>query len=337
VERVRRRPHRYAGAGEEPAELNRFVAPTCEEYVDRYLGEYSRRHKASSLHAQTHRLQRFREDFAGRSLDISRAELKQWIDGEGPWSERGPIPKSQIPAIISLFNHAIDEGELPSARSPARKLTWRSKKRADQPPPSPEEFEALVAACSALGEYGPRMRALLLFAAYTLMRPSELYALEWSDIDFEWMRIRKERRFYRGTVEEPKTGPKVIALTPPARDAIKGLPRNSKLVFTSKKGKQLNPRALSVYWNIVLDSAGLRFRFYHATKHYGVHHMWTELGLSPRAIAAQAGWQLDNANRMLAVYGHGEMGALEEVDAAFHRSVGFPSRAVGARLDSWHS
>jgi integrase len=321
----------------ERGELSRCVVPTCEEYVDRYLREYSRRHKASSLHAQTHRLQRFRKDFASRSLEISRAELKQWIDGEGPWSERGPIPKSEIPAIISLFNHAIDEGDLPTARSPARKLTWRSKRRTDQPPPSPEEFEVLVAACSALGEYGPRMRALLLFAAYTLMRPSELYALEWSDIDFEWMRIRKARRFYGGTVEEPKTGPKVIALTPPARDAIKGLPRDSKLVFTSKKGSQLNPRALSVYWNIVLDSAGLRFGFYHATKHYGVHHMWTELGLSPRAIAAQAGWKLANANRMLAVYGHGEMGALEEVDAAFHRSVGFPSRAVGARLDSWGS
>jgi integrase len=311
--------------------------PTCDEYVDHYLREYARRHKASSLYAQTCRLRRFRGDFAGRSLDISRSELKQWIEGEGPWSERGPIPKSQLPAIISLYNHAIDEDDLPLARSPARKLTWRYKGRADQPPPSPQEFEALVAACSALGDYGARMRALLLFAAYTLMRPSELYALEWTDIDFRRMRIRKARRVYRGTVEEPKSGPKLIALTPPARDAIKSLPRNSKLVFTSKRGKQLTPRTIHEYWNIVLAAAGVRFHFYHATKHYGVHYMWTVLGLSPRAIAAQAGWKLDNANRMLAVYGHGEVGALQEVDASFYRPVGFPSRAVGARLDSWQS
>ncbi len=49
--------------------------------------------------------------------------------------------------------------------------------------------------------------------------------------------------------------------------------------------------------------------------------MWTVLGLSPRAIAAQAGWKLDNANRMLAVYGHGEVGALQEVDASFYRPM----------------
>jgi integrase len=340
VQRFRGRPDRYAGAGEERIELAERAdseIPTCSEYVDHYLREYARRHKASSLHVQTCRLRRFREDFAAHSLDLSRSELKQWVEGEGPWSERGPIPKSQIPAIISLYNHAIDEDDLPLARSPARKLTWRYKDRVDQPPPSSQEFEALVAACSALGDYGSRMRALLLFAAYTLMRPSELYALEWADIDFGRMRIRKTRRVYRGTVEEPKTGPKLIALTPPARDAIKRLPRNSKLVFTSKRGKRLTPPTFSGYWHEVLTAAGLKFDFYHATKHYGVHYMWTKLRLSPRAIAAQAGWKLDNANRMLAVYGHGEVGALKEVDASFYRPVGFPGRAIGERLDSWQS
>jgi integrase len=247
------------------------------------------------------------------------------------------VPKSQIPAIISLFNHAIDEDDLPLARSPARKLTWHYKGRADQPPPSPSEFEALVAACSALGDYGKMMRALLLFAAFSLMRPGELYALEWDDIDFDAMRIRKARRVYRGVVDRPKSGPRLIALTPPARDAIKRLPRNSKLVFTSKTGRQLSARTIHEYWNRVLAAAGLKFHFYHATKHYGVHYMWTELGLSPRAIAAQAGWQLDSANRMLAVYGHGEVGALAELDASFYRPVGFPGRASAERLDSWRS
>jgi integrase len=311
--------------------------PTCDEYVDHYLAEYGRRYRSSSLNTQTGRLRRFREDFKGRSLDISRAELKQWIEGWGPWSGREPVPKSQIAAIISLYNYAIDEDDLPLARSPARKLTWRYKGRAHQPPPSPEEFQALVEACSVLGNYGKTMRALLLFATYTLMRPGELFALEWTDIDFEGMRIRKARRVYRGTVEAPKTGPRVIALTPPARDAIKKLPRNSKLVFTSKTGKRLGPRAIYEYWNIVLAVAGLKYHFYHATKHFGVHYMWTELGLSPRAIAAQAGWKLENAYSMLAIYGHGEVGALREVDASFHRPVRFPGREVAARLDSWQS
>ena len=337
---ARGRTDRRTGATEERVELVERGAseiPTCDEYVDHYLAEYGRRYRLSSLNTQTGRLRRFREDFWGRSLDVSRPELKQWIEGWGPWSDRGPVPKSDIAAIISLYNYAIDEDDLPLARSPARKLTWRYKGRAKQPPPSTEEFQALVEACSALGDYGEMMRALLLFATYTLMRPSELYALEWRDIDFGQMRIRKARRVYRGTVEEPKTGAKVIALTPPARDAIERLPRSAKLVFTSKTGRRLAPRAIYEYWNIVLAVAGLRYHFYHATKHYGVHYMWTELGLSPRAIAAQAGWKLENAISMLAIYGHGEVGALREIDASFRRPVSFPGRGVAARLDLWQS
>jgi len=309
--------------------------PTCDGYVDRYLTEYARRFKASSLHTQTSRLRRFREDFEGRSLDMTRAELKEWINGEGPWSDRGPIPPCVLPAIISLYNHAIDEGDLPIMRSPARKLTPRSRGRADEPPPSGEEFQALLDGCSVLGKYGKRMRALVLFAAYTLMRPSELYALEWTDIDFDAMRIRKMRRVYRGTLDKPKSGTRLIALTPPAREAIRSLSRHSKLVFTSMTGRQLTGPTMSDYWNKVLDAAGLEFHFYHATKHYGVHYMWTKLGLSPRAIAAQAGWKLNTANQMLAIYGHGEVGALEEVDEAFRDPDEFPGREVAARLDSW--
>jgi integrase len=240
-----------------------------------------------------------------------------------------------VQAVVALYNHAIDEGEVPLERSPARKLTGRHPGRAGQAPPTPEEFEALVAGCSALGEYAQMMRALLLFATYTLMRPGELFALEWSDIDFPAMRIKKTRRLLHGTLDTPKTGSKLIGLPQPALDAIKSLPRDSDLVFTSKTGAQLSAKTLSLYWREVQRAAGVRFEFYHATKHYGVHWMWTKLGLSPRAIAAQAGWRLETANRMLAVYGYAEVGALEEVDEVFDRALGFPGREVGERLDRW--
>jgi integrase len=62
------------------------------------------------------------------------------------------------------------------------------------------------------------MRAMFKFAAFTLMRPGELYELKWTDIDFKRNRIAKDRRVYRGEVAEPKTGAKVIALTPPGAE-----------------------------------------------------------------------------------------------------------------------
>jgi integrase len=305
--------------------------PTCDEYVDRYLAEYERTRKDSSYDQQVWRLRRFRKDFAGRSLDISRAEAKDWIAGEGRWSSKDPIPAYCVPAVVTLYNHAIDEDDLPLERNPFRRLGKRTKGRAGQAPPTQAEFEQLLDGCGALGEYARMMRALILFGTFTLMRPGELFAVEWPDLDFERMRIRKARRLYRGRLQEPKTGAVTIALTPPARDVIMGLPRDGQLVFTSKTGKRLSQPLLSGYWSQVLAASGLSFDFYHATKHYGVHYLWTQLGLSRRAIAAQAGWSLRTVDKMLAIYGHGEVGALEEVDEAFRdaKVLPFRPRVVG--------
>ncbi len=132
------------------------------------------------------------------------------------------------------------------------------------------------------------------------------------------MRVLKDARVYKGKVDAPKTGVVVVPLTPPARDAIVNRPRNDLgLIFLSKRGKRLSQPALSGYWAQVKAAAGLDFDFYHATKHYGVHYMWTELEMSPRAIAALAGWKVSTVIKMLETYGHGDVGALEEVDASF--------------------
>lgn len=290
----------------------RLDLPTCDAYVDRYLEEYGRTNKGSSYDTQRQRLQRFRQDFMGRSLNVFRAEAKDWA---------ADVPPGCVQAVVTLYNHAIDEDDLPLERNPFRKLGRRTKGRADQPPPTEEEFQKLLDSCSALGHYAPKMRSLLLFAAFTLMRPSELYELEWADIDFDRMRIHKQRRLYRGTVDEPKTGKKLIALTAPARDAILGLPRESRLVFTSKTGKRLSQATVAGYWSQVLARAGLDFAPYLATKHYGVHMMWARMGMSARAIAAQAGWSVGTVDAMLGVYGHAEVDALEEVDRAFAENV----------------
>lgn len=161
------------------------------------------------------------------------------------------------------------------------------------------------------------MRELLLFAAFQLMRPSELYALKESHIDFKKMRIRKQDRIYMGRHDVPKTGIVTVALTLPARNAIANRPTGREYIFMSKTGKPLSQPTLSGYWAQVKARAELDFDFYHATKHYGVHYMWTELKLSPRAIAAVAGWKPGTVMAMLETYGHADVGALQEVDAVF--------------------
>lgn len=294
------------------------VLPTCDLYVGRYLADYRRRHKDSSLKNRTQGLQRFKRDFAGKSLDIRRQEMKDYVYGEGRWSE--PLPQNDVAAISALYTFAINEDDLDIGRNPARGLTHATPGRKHEAPPTPEQFQRLVDACGVLGSHGPMIRSLFRFASFELMRPGECYALEWPDIDFERMRVRKSKRLYEGSIDKPKTGEKLIALTPPARDAIMGNSRDSRYVFTTKTGKRMSQGSLSRAWDQVRAAAGFDFDFYHASKHYGVWLMWTQLGMSERAIAAQAGWSLKTVLSMLETYGHGDVGALAEVDAAFAKS-----------------
>jgi hypothetical protein len=87
---------------------------------------------------------------------------------------------------------------------------------------------------------------------------------------------------------------------------------------------------LSGYWGKVLASAGLGFDFNLATKHWAAHHLHVERGLPPRVIAEQVGWELAGTLKVLKVYGHGDVGALEEIDRAFGSNA-TPLRGVEGR------
>ncbi|MEA2495757.1 MAG: integrase [Thermoleophilaceae bacterium] len=282
---------------------------TVATYAAQFLDDYQRKHKESSADVAERALAAFVKEFGPRRLDsITRAEAKRWARG---------VSASRIPVIVTMFNHATDEDEL-LERNPFRGLSRRTRGRADERPPTEAELERLLVACSALGDYAPKMRALINFAAYTGMRPGELFALEWSDVDFDAMRIMVRRRLYKGSLDVPKSNRiRQIALTPPARDALVGLPRTSALVFTGKRGGRLSQPTLSGYWSQVLARSGLDFDFYLATKHYAVHYLYVTLELPPRVIAEQMGWTVEGVMALLRVYGHGEIGALEEIDRAF--------------------
>ena len=71
--------------------------------------------------------------------------------------------------------------------------------------------------------------------------------------------VTVSRRVYRGVADTPKSGkPKLIALPPPAKDALMELPsyETGGLVFRSIKGAQLTPPIMGGYWRRVLDAAG---------------------------------------------------------------------------------
>jgi integrase len=293
--------------------------PTIGTLVARYLAWYEKRNRGSSHDTQAQRLARFRKSFFDRPVDgLTRSELKDWLAGEGAWEGSTPVPVSHVPAVVTFFNWVIDEEDLPLPKNPARRLSERGKGRSEEAPPTEEEFAALIDACSVHGDYGPMMRATFLYASYQLARPSEVFEVKETDIDFKTSRVGKNRRLYRGTVDEPKTGKKVTALTQPAREAIAPiLPGDGGFIFRNKSGNQLTATTHHGYWKDVLIRADLDFDFYLASKHYGVWFFWNVLGLDKQVIATQAGWSLKTVEKMLETYGHGDVGALEKIDKAF--------------------
>ena len=116
--------------------------PLCDEYVDRYLAEYERLHKHSSFVAASRGLSRFREDFAGRSLNISRAEIKDWLQGNGlgpssrrfppaidPRSSRSTTTRSTRTTFPSLAALHASSVAAPAARDPNLHLRLRLSSR----------------------------------------------------------------------------------------------------------------------------------------------------------------------------------------------------------------
>ena len=273
-----------------------------------------RRFKVSSIDTARGQLARFKTEFGNRPLSsVERHEAIRWAEHHGR-------KQSVLQSIVTLFTLAVDEELI--ARNPFRGLMRKPEGRAGRRPPSEEEFAHLLTGCAVHDDYAPRLRALLTFAAYTGMRPGELMALDWEDVNLPALRVTVSKRLYRGRIDLPKSNKvRLIALTPPARDALLSLPERQGPVFRSKAGGRLCAPLLSSYWREVQASAGLRFDWYLSTKHRCVHHFKVTLGLPNHVIAAQMGWSESAVEKMVATYAHTEVGALDAIDAAFAINV----------------
>ena len=276
----------------------------------RLTTKQGRRFKTSSLDTFERACKQVVAEFGRRPLgSVQRVEAIVWAEG---------VSAGVVAVAVGLFGHAMDEELID--RNPFRGLVRRGAGRSDDAPPTPDEFAQLLNGCDALGDYADQMRALMLVGADTGMRPGELFALEWADIDLAAHRIHVRRRLYRGELDLPKSNrTRTIALPPPARDVLMRQPtRHLETVFASKTGRRLSQPTLAGYWAQVKAAAGLDFDFYMVTKHLAVHRLYG-LGLSTRAIATQMGWAESQVEKLLRVYGHAEHVALREIDALYDR------------------
>jgi integrase len=143
------------------------------------------------------------------------------------------------------------------------KLDKRSKRRleAGRDLPTPAEVKRMVAAAKE-----PRARALLLLAALTGLRSSEMRGLRWSDVDMRHLELHVRQRadkYYE--IGEPKsdTSKRTIPLDPdmllPALKAWKiGCPKGeADLVFPDAEGGPVHHEILTRLLEAVMIEAGV--------------------------------------------------------------------------------
>jgi integrase len=174
------------------------------------------------------------------------------------------------------------------------------------------------------GDFGDEAAALILFAAYTGLRPGELAALRWCDLDIPNRRATISRALDgQGGIKPPKNGkPRRIVLPPQALRALSELAcplDEQEPIFHSPRGKRLTKGTLTYLWRPVAAAwrvSGGRDLDLHELRH-ACATLLLERGLAPADVAVQLG-HTDGGRLVMTLYGHpDEDRARDRLDVAF--------------------
>jgi integrase len=161
----------------------------------------------------------------------------------------------------------------------------------------------------AHGKYGLEVRAMILVLAYTGVRPGELCALRWDDVDARERELHVRRSLdVTGSEKLPKNGKQRIITVPPlALAAVLAMPRllADDYIFHTVQGRRLSKSSLWYAWRpvrIAWTAAGRRDLDLYELRHAAAT-MLLERGVAHADVAVQLGHE-DGGALVMARYGH---------------------------------
>jgi integrase len=133
----------------------------------------------------------------------------------------------------------------------------------------PEEIERLLTRAKR------RYRLAFLVCILTGLRAGELWALRWSDIDFDAFQINVRQSLWRGQFQSPKSRSSVRKVDIPERLALElkrwklsSPPNDGELVFGNTMGKPVcHDNVVKRHFEPALKRAGLRPVSFHSLRH----------------------------------------------------------------------
>lgn len=232
------------------------IAPeptTLSDHVERYLEAHS-----VGRDRKTIDVLRFRLGYATAVFgDLYLHELERRVAEIAAWTRT--LPAGSRHGIVQALRQTLDVGVRWGAmsRNPAKLAGPNPQpKRAEVRHFEPEVIDALAE------ELGPIYGPLVVFAAYTGLRPGEWAALEWRDVDRQAGVARVERAFSYGELKKLKTdgSKRRVPLPRRALEALDAVPRRLevRLVFPGPRGAHLDVRNWRKReWQPAVIAAGL--------------------------------------------------------------------------------
>ena len=283
---------------------SRATDETCASFAERWLVEWPRS-AASTRRLYETAARRFAEHFGPTPIgEVERLSARTWAL---------TVPRNVSRVIGTMYEDARNVG-LVEANPFANLRLPATEKTPEITAPTPDDYRALLEACTVLGGYGAEMRAMITFAAWTGLRQGELFALQWDDVGEDEITVQRSRKL-DGSLGPPKNGRvRTVPLLPPAQ-VLDQVPRRegSPFVFHSPQGKPLLKGTHGWSWQKVKAAARVEFRW-HDLRHFCATQL-LELGVDHFAVSVQLG-HTDGGALVMARYGH------PSVDAAKRRLLG---------------
>lgn len=247
---------------------------TIGELLAKFLPRIQRTRELSTYHTyrkvcQSHLIPQFGHI---RLTDLTPMQLREWLENLHLTAKT--VNNILVP-LRTILDEAVNDDLIernPLDRVVLSKLlnkeTLKSHYKPD--PFNPNEIHAI------LTEAQGQARHLFQFAFFTGLRPSELMALEWDDID--WLNglacIRRAIVYKKEKTTKTAAGLRDVLLLPPARQALE-----QQKAYTFAEGKRIfhNPQTLKPWetdyqirktcWSHILKRAGVRYRNNYQTRH----------------------------------------------------------------------
>jgi integrase len=200
---------------------------------------------------------------------------------------KSPTRNNNVTNLLrTILKSCVDKGLLND--NPCEKVRRLREEGADIDPFTLDELQL------ALQKIDEHYRPIFTTLAWTGMRPNELKALRWTDIDWQRKEIRISKGIVRGeeSTTKTKSGKRVIPIHPEVSRALetvreRSLANLSGYLFTSKKGQILSHH-LDGIWKRALLKANIRHR-----PSYQLRHTWASMALesgeSPSWVAKMLG------------------------------------------------